>query len=242
MAEEKSKITKNKIIGILGGMGPEATLYLYRKILEITPAQKDQDHITTLIYSDPKIPDRTAAILEGGPSPLPALIDGAKILEQGGADFILMPCVTAHLFHDDIIKHISIPFIHLLETAIGEIISRPEGLKRIGLIATRGTIKTKLFQNILENRGLQAVIPDEAGMSLFHRAVYGEKGIKRGYKTEPRPILLELTDQLKQKGAQAVIAGCTEIPIVLSQEDMDLPFINPLEILAREAVKIIFQQ
>lgn len=228
---------KTKTIGILGGMGPEATLYLYRKILEHTPARKDQDHIKTIIYSDPKIPDRTAAILNGGPSPLPDLIKGAKVLEQSGADFILMPCVTAHHFHNEIIEHISIPFIHLLEAAMEEIRTGYGGLQRIGLMATRGTIQTKLLQIILETHGFQAVIPGEDGQRLFDQAVYGDKGIKCGDKSQPKPLLLKLKELLEKDGAEAIFAGCTEIPLALSQEDLDLPFIDPLEILAKRAVR-----
>jgi aspartate racemase len=236
MTNEKANTTARKTIGILGGMGPDATVYLYDRILKSTTAHKDQDHITTIIYSHPGTPDRTAAILENGPSPLPALIHSAKILEQSGADFILMPCVTAHYYYDKIIGHISIPFIHLLETAVHYIKAHPAKLKKIGLIATDGTIETGLFQDLLEKNGLETVTPGEEGQRLFNEAVYGEKSVKAGFIEEPKHLLIKLAGLLKQKGAEAVIAGCTEIPVALNQADLDIHYINPLQIMAEEAV------
>ncbi len=115
--------------------------------------------------------------------------------------------------------------------------SLPGGLKKIGIIATNGTIKSGLFQRLFEKNGLEIITPGPDGQMLFMEAVYGEKGIKRGYKEEPKQKLLELNQLLILKKVDAVIAGCTEIPLVLSQRDMKVPFIDPLRIMAETAVR-----
>jgi aspartate racemase len=225
-----------KKIGILGGMGPEATIYLYNLILQSTTAHQDQDHITTIIYSNPSIPDRTEAILGQGPSPLPAIIEGASILQQAGADFILIPCVTAHYFYEDIIKQISIPIIHLLEETLQYVCNYPGDLKKIGLIATTGTMKTMLFQQLFEKNEIQIITPGEIGQNQFMNAIYGEKGVKSGGKKNPKETLLKVLTELLQQNVDAVIAGCSEVPLVLQQNDMDVPFINPIQLMAKRAV------
>jgi aspartate racemase len=226
-----------KKIGILGGMGPEATVYLFNMIIELTRAENDQQHITTIVYNNPSTPDRTSAIFGQGPSPLADLMEGASILERAGADFILMPCVTAHYFHNDIVKHISIPFIHLLEETLQYIQSHLPKLKKIGLIATSGTIQSGLFQSLFEREGLQIVVPSVEGQKLFMTAVYGKKGVKSGFKKEPKEKLLALLSELQHQEVDAIIAGCTEIPLVLNQSDMDIPFINPLRLMAETAIR-----
>jgi aspartate racemase len=225
-----------KKIGILGGMGPEATVYLFDQVIRLTKASRDQDHITTIVYNNPATPDRTGAILGKGPSPLPTLIAGAKLLEKAGADFIMMPCVTAHYYYTEIVKHISIPFIHLLEEVLSYIRAHPGNLKKIGLIATTGTVTTGLFQNLFAANGLEIMVPGREGQELFMEAIYREDGVKSGYKEEPKRKLLQVVQTLLEQQADAIIAGCTEIPLVLSQEDVDIPFVNPLKIMAETAV------
>ncbi|MCP5046437.1 MAG: amino acid racemase, partial [bacterium] len=221
---EQTEQPIKKTIGILGGMGPEATVYLLNLIVKLTDAATDQEHIGTIVYNNPKTPDRTASLLEGGPSPLPALIEGACLLEKAGADFILMPCVTAHYFHDQIANHVSIPFIHLLEVVLAVLKGHPAGLKKVGLIATSGTVKTGLFQRLFQKNGLETVLPGENDQKQVMKAIYNEKGIKSGCVEEPKTLLEPITQGLISRGAEGIIAGCTEIPLVLSQKDMAVPF------------------
>jgi aspartate racemase len=228
----------SKTIGILGGMGPEATIYLFNLIVKGTKAEKDQEHITSIVFNNPKIPDRTDAIAGSGPSPLPYLIEGAKILETAGADFIVMPCVTAHYFYDEIVKYVSIPFLHLLAEVLRYIKRELGNLKRFGLLATDGTIQSRLFQDLFNNNGMEVVIPKENDQRVLMKALYQEKGIKGGYKRHPKKMIRKVLKELLQYyQPEGIIAGCTEIPLVLKQVDMDVPFIEPLRILAEESIR-----
>lgn len=227
-----------KKIGILGGMGPEATGYLFDLITRYTAAGKDSDHFPVVIYSNPQIPDRTEAIINNGPSPLPLLIAGAKFLENAGVDFIIMPCITAHYYYPEIVKHIKIPFLHMLgETAIYIEKEMPD-VRKFGLLATTGTIETRIFQSELEKRKKETIIPDKKNQSKIMSAVYGGKGIKAGFTNQPNRILLGVVSHLvDEKGCQAVIAGCTEIPLALQPEHITTPLIDPLRIMARRSVE-----
>jgi aspartate racemase len=228
----------SKTIGILGGMGPEATIYFFNLIVKATRAEKDQDHITSIVFNNPKIPDRTHAIVGNGPSPLPYLIAGAKMLETAGADFIVMPCVTAHYFYGEIVKHISIPFLHLL-TEVLRCIKRELGnIKKIGLLATDGTIQSGLFQDVFNKNGIEVAIPEDNDQKVLMKALYREKGVKAGYKRHPKKMILGvLGELLQEQQPEGIIAGCTEIPLVLKQADMDVPFIEPLRILAEASIR-----
>jgi len=227
----------SKTIGILGGMGPEATIYLFRLIVQLTKVEKDQDHIPIIIFNNPKIPDRTMAIVSGAPSPLPLLIDSAKSLEKAGADFILMPCVTAHYFYKEIVKHITLPFLHLLEESVEYVKQELGNVKRIGLLATDGTVQTGLFQDLFNKNAIEIVTPGKEDQNLIMKALYGKKGVKAGYKEPPRRMILQVLQKLIRGKVGGVIAGCTEIPLVLNQSDMEIPFINPLKIIAQKSIR-----
>lgn len=226
----------SKTIGILGGMGPKATVYLFDLIVDYTAAKSDDRHIPIIIFNNPKIPDRTEAILQQGPSPLALLIEGAKLLEQAGADFIVMPCATAHYYYADIIKHIDIPFIHLIEETGLYLDKRLPRIEKIGLLATDGTIAAHIFQGRLEKRGMEIITPDRKNQERVMASVYGREGVKAGFVDPAKTVLQEVVIHLINRGSQAVIAGCTEVPLALDSEDIPIPLIDPLDILARRAV------
>jgi aspartate racemase len=229
----------SSIIGILGGMGPEATVYLFDLIVKLTKAQKDQEHIPIIIYNNPKVPHRTDAILKNSNSPLPFLIEGSKILEKSGADFIIMPCVTAHYFYDEMIKHINVPFIHLIEETYYYVKKEFPDLKKLGLLATNGTIKSGLFQKYFEKGDFKIILPDEEDQKKVMKAIYCPKGIKAGFKKGlPKDLLVEVANNLiNKKNTQAIIAGCTEIPLVITKNDLSVPLIDPIEIIARRSIE-----
>jgi len=224
-------------IGILGGMGPEATAYLFHLLIKLNRVENDQNHIPIIIYNNPKIPDRTAAIVGDGESPLPFLIEGASFLEKANVDFILIPCITAHYFYEEIIKHINIPIIHLLEETLIFIKKELINIEKIGLLASDGTIQSGLFQDLFEKKGIEVVTPREVQQQILMKALYQKNGVKAGYKGHPRKMILKVVKHLLQHGAEAILAGCTEIPLVLNQSLITVPFINPLEIAALESIR-----
>ncbi len=225
-----------KVIGILGGMGPEATNYLFGQIIKFTDAGCDNEHIPIVVYSNPKIPDRTSAILSDGPSPVPALIEVARFLEKSGASFILMPCITAHYFYPEVSRQIDIPFLHLIEETALFVQAQMPTIKKFGLLSTRGTQRTGLFQEFFLKFGREIIVPDDDRQPEFIESVYGEEGIKRGFKEKPGRLLSGLADHLLDKGAEAVIAGCTEVPLALLPSHINCPLIDPLSVGAKAAV------
>jgi len=227
-----------KIIGILGGMGPEATIALFARIVKLTGAKKDQDHLRVLIDNNPKVPDRTKAIQGKGPSPLPQLIRSGKTLEKAGADFIIIPCVTAHYYVERLQKKINIPILHIAEETVKYLEAKLKGVRRVGLIATTGTVQAGIFQRFFSKIGKELILPSsEVQEQRVMKAIYGKDGIKAiGPAKKPRRLILQASQTLVGRGAQAIIAGCTEIPLVLRDGDLPGPVIDPLTILAQSAI------
>jgi len=226
-----------KTIGVLGGMGPEATAHFFSLIIRHTAAAKDQDHLPVLIYNLPQIPERTSAILGKGPSPLPLLRKGVRTLARAGADLIVMPCVTAHAFLPEIRRASPVPVISLLEEALaGAKIVKP-GLKRAGLLASTGTVRAGLFARTFGRAGIEVITPTEKEQAQVMEAIFGRRGIKAGFtEGRPRRLVLEIARRLVRRGAEAIIAGCTEIPLVLRDEDIRVPFIEPMRSASQAAI------
>ena len=231
---------KEKIIGILGGMGPEATSDLFQKIIRNTQAIRDQDHFRVLIDNNPKIPDRTPAILDSSENPVPMMIEVAKNLKKAGADFIVIPCVSAHYFIEELREGVSITIVSIIDEVAGVLERYVPGIKRVGLIATTGTIKADLFQDRLREIGVEVLVPfPKKQENLVMSAIYGESGIKAGLVSlENKEKILQTSKALIEKGAQGIIGGCTEVPLVVNQTDIDVPFFDSLNILALSAIRI----
>jgi aspartate racemase len=228
-----------KIIGILGGMGPEATIDLFAKIVKGTKVRRDQDHLRILIDNNPKIPDRTLAIQGKGPSPLPQLVRSAKILEKAGVDFIIIPCVTAHHFFEPLQRKIKIPILHIVEETMKHIQIKLKGIRKIGLLATTGTIQTSIFQRAFSHTRIEPILPTpDIQKEWIMEAIYGNRGIKAiGPSERSRHLILQASKRLIQRGAQGIIAGCTEIPLVLKEGDLSVPIIDPISILADRTIE-----
>jgi len=225
-------------IGILGGMGPEATHKLCQDIFTCTPAKKDQDHIPLLTYNNPTIPDRTEAILYGGDNPVPELVKTGKRLEAMGADFLLMPCNTAHFFIEDIQSQLDIPILNMVEETVLFMRKHYPDTKKIGLLATSGTIHSKVYEKPFRQHGIKVITPDKVTQeNVVMQAIYGERGIKAKYKRAPQAALKEAAEGLLQRGAEIIIAGCTEISLVLKQHQLNFVVLDPSKILAEAAVR-----
>ncbi|GAB4115656.1 MAG: aspartate racemase [Candidatus Caldatribacteriota bacterium] len=226
---------REKIIGILGGMGPEATIDLLNKIIKLTPAKKDQDHLRIIIDNNPKIPDRTAAILGGGEDPLPALQKTAQNLEKAGVDFILIPCNTAHYFLPLIQKSIKVPILNMIEETAKESKKKNPQIKKVGLLASLGTYKTKIYPQHFEKFNIEIISPEKKEKDEIMRIIYAVKGGDLSKKIKEN--ILSIVENLIERGAEAIIAGCTEIPLILKKEDILVPLIDPAQILARVAIE-----
>ena len=229
---------REKIIGILGGMGPEATVDCFTKIVKNTPARRDQDHIRLIIDSNPKVPDRTEAILGKGESPVSVLAEGMRSLERAGADFVIISCVSAHYFLDELRQTATLPILSLLDAVAEHIKERHPDIKRVGLLGTTGTIEGGMFHRRLSEDGIESIAPEENDQSRVMAAIYD---IKNADPSRSRAeISAELTDaagRLVIGGAGGILAACTEVPLVLSQSDVTVPYFDSLLILARAAIR-----
>ena len=230
-----------KVIGILGGMGPEATLDCFGKIIKSTPAKTDHEHLRVVIDSNPGIPDRSSAILDRGESPVRALVAGCRALERAGADFIIIPCVTVHFFLPEIQAQAQLPILSI-DDAIAEAIRRklPE-IKTVGLMGTKATIMAGFVQKRLAEDNITTVLPDRAAQAKILDAIKDIKDVLSSRtRSEITTDLMEAARSLidaKPKGAEAIVAGCTEIPLALSQEHLPVPYFDSLTILARAAIR-----
>jgi len=229
---------EKKSIGILGGMGPEATAFMFRLFIQKTQADKDQDHPIIIIYSNPKTPPRTDAIFKSGEDPVPYLIKGASVLKKSGADIIVMPCITAHYFIKDVRKKLDFNFISLVDEAVKWTINRNPDVKRIGLLSSKGTIKARIFHKAFEKRKINLITPSEKEQKTVMESIFGNRGIKAGHKTgRSRENILSVAHSLINQGAEALITGCTEIPMALKKNDINVLYIEPMSITVTAALK-----
>ncbi len=225
-----------KIIGILGGMGPEATADLYMRIIRATPVEKDQDHYRVIIDSNAKIPDRTPAVMGMGPSPLPLMLETGRNLQRAGADFIIMPCNTAHHYHSQLQEGLEVPVLHMIRLSAEHTKKRHPGVDKAGLLATDGTLASRLYQRCYVDQGIEIVAPAEETQRDVMDAIY--RHIKRGDLETGGKLLHGAAHRLMDAGAQAVICGCTEVSLVLHDGDLTVPVVDPLQVLAEEAVEL----
>lgn len=226
---------RRKTVGILGGMGPEATGDLFLKIVRATPAERDQDHLRIIVDSIPQIPDRTSAILGKAQDPGPVLEAAARRLENWGAELIVIPCNTAHYYHGRVAAAVTIPVLNIMEaTALSIKRNHPE-VKHVGVLASTGTLNTGLYRDALARHGLTEVVPSPAAQELVMQAIYG---VKAGRHDAPKQLLKQASADLTGRGAQAIIAGCTEVPIALAPQDITVPYVDATLALAQNAVRL----
>lgn len=219
-------------------MGPEATAFMFDLFIKKTKAEKDQDHPKIIIYSNPETPPRTDAIFKSGEDPVPYLIKGISALKKAGAGMIVMPCVTAHYFIPEVKKEINFEFISLLDEAAKWLEKNFPGVKTAGLLSSSGTMNSGIFHHAFQKRGVELITPDKTEQEIVMDALFGQQGIKAGYKTgPPRNKILQTAASLIIKGAEAIIAGCTEIPLVLKKDDIKVPFIEPMQITVAAVLK-----
>jgi aspartate racemase len=233
----KEAEVKEKIIGVLGGMGPDATVDLLSKIIRSTPVKKEQDHCRIITDINPKIEDRTKAILSGKTGRvISQLRETAENLERAGADFIIIPCNTAHYFLKQIREAVNIEVLDMIEETALFISENFPRAKKSAVLATTATCRMNLYRRALSLKNISAEAPEEHEQKKVMTAIMLIKeqgGLKRA-----GIILSAAAGGLIAKGAELIIAGCTEIPLALSPEDISVPLIDPTEVLAKKAVTI----
>ncbi len=225
---------KQKTIGILGGMGPLATADLFRKIVLLTDASCDRDHIRVYIDSNCRIPDRTAAILSGGEDPVPEMTDALRHLEACGADCLLLPCNTAHYFLPRLQKLTKVPFLSMLQATAKACAAEHPG-QTAAILATKGTLATGLYQNALEAEGVTYLVPNEPQQDALMSVIYD--GVKAGADPEVYRAAFEgVLSQLSARGADYFILGCTELPLAFDLLSPAYSAVDPTTELAKAAI------
>lgn len=219
-----------RTIGIIGGMGPLATADLFRKIVENTDAQRDQDNIHIIIDNNTNIPDRTAALLDGGEDPVPQMLHSVARLVSGGADCLIMPCNTAHGFLDRVRAAAPVPVLNMIELTCRAL--QKQGITRAGLLATTGTIRTGIYPKYFD--GVELLLPDEQEQNAVMDMIYN--GVKAGVKDYDAGLVQEAGEHLLERGAQTIILGCTELPLAMELYSLKFPTTDPTLELARGAV------
>lgn len=232
-------------VGVVGGVGPAATVDFVAKIVRNTAARRDQEHVKLVVEQNPQIPDRTENLLGDGPDPTIALYSTCKKLEAADADIIAIPCNTAHAFVERIQPYLSIPVVHMLFETVEHIRKQLPDRRRIGLLATSGTVRSGVYHDVATKAGLELLVPDDEHQNLVMSAIYGAHGVKAGF-TEGACVdeLLRALASLARRGAEVVILGCTELPLLLKQDDAfpaggrTVVILDPTEILAKKCVSL----
>ena len=221
-------------VGVLGGLGPEATLDFFAKVLAATGAGTDQEHLHLLIDDNPKVPNRNQAIAGTGPSAGPALVAMARRLELAGADFLVMACNTAHYYEPEIRSAVAVPFVSIVDETCEALADLVPGATKLGVMAAGGCRQAGLYDLALRARGIEPIVTDEAEQALFMECMYAIKAGDRGPSIKVR--MTELGERLIGRGALAVIAACTEVPLVLSDGDLSRPLVDSTAMLAEATV------
>jgi aspartate racemase len=208
------------MIGVLGGMGPLATVDFFNKVVSSTPAKGDADHVPLLIQSDPRIAPRPPAILSDGPSPLPDLLAGRDRLIRAGATALAMPCNTAHFWYKDLLKGCTVPFLSIVDASVNEVSLLAKAGSSIGIIATGATLAARIFDEALIRSGYTVVLPQETMMNSL--VLPGIDCVKAGDTRRGGLLIEQAVQALLDQGAKAVILACTETPLALDSLESPL--------------------
>jgi aspartate racemase len=227
--------TAGRRIGVLGGMGPSATVDFYAKLIEATPAGRDQDHLPVVIWADPRVPDRSASLLSGAADPTPWLRRGIEALRQAGCDLLAVPCNTAHAFVPVLAAEVGMQLVSIVDVTAATIAAG--GVRRVGLLATTGTVRSGLYADALGERGVAVMAPEAGDQQLVVNAIAAVKAGRAG-PAEAR-ALAAVARRLAARGAEQVVAACTELVLAVGNGDLGLPMVDPARVLARSIVEIV---
>lgn len=207
----REQVRESPWLGVLGGMGPMAGAAFMARLVSLTEAERDQDHIPAVLCNDPRVPDRSAARLGMGADPLQQMLAGIHLLERAGVQLIAIPCNTAHLWFDQIHASASVPVLHIIESACDDLKRQGIARGKVGLMGTAATLKLRLYQEPLEARGYSVILPtQDETISLSVAAIELVKANRTEEAFEPAA---ECIRRLVGRGADAVVLGCTELPL-----------------------------
>lgn len=228
-----------KKLGVLGGMGPMATVDFVKRIVEKSPARSDQEHMSMIISNDPVIPDRTKHILENGENPLEKMLKNLMNLKDSGATKVVIPCNTAHYWLDKLSHNERVSFISIIDAVMNEASRRQ--MCRVGVLATNATIQTGIYTNAIETRGMQAIVPTENEQIQVMEGIYC---VKAGQIEQGRRLMEPVFDSLLEKGADGVVLGCTEIPLAFDALPADkmAKALDSLDLLADQCVNYYYYE
>lgn len=219
-------------LGILGGMGPQATQIFYQRILDRTDAARDQEHVPTLIWSDTGMPDRTRAILSGDTEEVyRRLLAGGRLLEREGCTVLAIPCNTSHYFADRLQGELKIPLLNMVRLSAAAMGKR--GCKRVGILATDGTARAGIYQRELASQGMDGVLPGEKAQGLVMSIIYDE--IKRGEQGS-REKFAAIDRELRAKGCDGAVLACTELSVYRDYHGAPGFYLDAMDVLAEESI------
>ncbi len=237
-------MTAKKKLGIVGGMGSRAASILFRKIIDCSPAIKDQDFIEIVLHNNSAIPDRTQAIVYGGASPVREILRSIELFNQSNIDVVVLACVTSYHFFEEIQRHSKAEIINPISLVKEHILEHYGFVKKIGLLATTGTLKTGLFQNEFQDSDIEiALLNEEDQENIFMESVYMKNGLKSS-KISNKALTLfnQALPKLINQGAELIIGGCTEVQIVLNNKIDQVPYIDVMDIAAKEIIRRCYCQ
>lgn len=220
-------------IGVLGGMGPAAAIDLQSRILALTPATRDEDHIPVVCWNVPQVPPRVPAILGQGPSPLPAMIEGVRALERAGCEAVAIACNTAHHWADELRAGLGVPLIDIGEATVAALVGQRHPPRLAALLATRGTLASGFLERRLDTAGIAWIVPDEPAQSHLDEAI---AAVKAGHAQAAGALLALASGAMHQRGADTLVAACTELPLAAREARLPLPLVDTTEALARAVV------
>ncbi len=200
-------MAERRLIGVLGGMGPLATVDFMQKVIEATPAERDQDHVPLIVYSVPQIPDRVGAAVAGTDEPLPAMLTGIRTLEQAGVEAIAIACNTAHAWYDQLAASTRVRVIHMAQAVID---AASQNTKPVALMATIGTLQAGIYQRYFEKAGWLAFVPKKPDQDMILDAI---AAVKRGEIERARASFDIAAASLLSSGADRLLLACTELPV-----------------------------
>ncbi|MBW2615700.1 MAG: amino acid racemase [Deltaproteobacteria bacterium] len=227
----------DKVVGVIGGMGPEATVDLMGRVIKATPAEDDIDHIRMVVDNNPQVPSRIKAIIEGtGESPAPCMAQMARNLAASGADFLVIPCNTAHYYYDEVCSAVDIPVMNMIDVTVETVLNENASIRTVGLLASKAVLLTGLYTKPFKGKGIDVIYPSPELQDLLMASV---RKIKTGkYDIGDREVLQSAAEELVRKRSEALIVACTELSIICDGLDAGVKVYDASQVLAESIVRM----